>query len=330
MMISANKTWANVALHVTVLLWGMTAILGKLISYGSLNLVWHRMSITFIVFCLCPGTISNIRKMAWSQISAFLWIGMLLCIHWLSFYLSIKLGDSASITLACLGSASFFSAFCEPFIINSPFSVKDLSLGVVALIGILFIYISLPSGSSTAPGVNYSGAVAVGLFASLLGSIYTILNKKYIQDIPHNAASAIQMFAGSGLLTVCLPVVHHYVSSEPIIWHPRLDIGHLTISTMRSGEWDFIWVIILAVGCTNLTYYLWMFSLSHLSAFTVNNTGNMEPVYGIALGAIFFHENQSLNNSFYIGTSIILGCIFFDVIMDGVKYCLPSFVPNKQ
>lgn len=45
-----NKTFGFIILHFTVFLWGMTAIFGKLISYSSLELVWHRTTITTFFF----------------------------------------------------------------------------------------------------------------------------------------------------------------------------------------------------------------------------------------------------------------------------------------
>jgi drug/metabolite transporter (DMT)-like permease len=37
---------------------------------------------------------------------------------------------------------------------------------------------------------------------------------------------------------------------------------------------------------------------------------NLEPIYGIVLGALIFKENEDLNLWFYLGTSLILGAIF--------------------
>ena len=56
------------------------------------------------------------------------------------------------------------------------------------------------------------------------------------------------------------------------------------MDTMRTGSWDLIWVLILSILCTNVTFYLSNLSLRHLSAFTSNIIYNLEPVYGIILG----------------------------------------------
>ena len=85
---------------------------------------------------------------------------------------------------------SFFSAICEPLILKTQLSWKDVTLGVMALVGILFIYISLPD--STASGdIDYGKAIGVGPFSAFLGANFTLFNEKYIQDsMSHIVVSA--------------------------------------------------------------------------------------------------------------------------------------------
>ena len=86
---------ALASLHFSVFLWGFTAILGKLISYGAISLVWHRSVVTLIAFLCVPGTIQGIKNMSWTWFGRYFGIGVLVCIHWCCFYGSIKVGDSA-------------------------------------------------------------------------------------------------------------------------------------------------------------------------------------------------------------------------------------------
>jgi drug/metabolite transporter (DMT)-like permease len=61
------------------------------------------------------------------------------------------------------------------------------------------------------------------------------------------------------------------------------------------------------------------YALQQLSAFTANLTVNLEPIYGIVLGALIFHENQDLNVWFYTGTGIILSAIFAQAYLSNRK-----------
>jgi drug/metabolite transporter (DMT)-like permease len=306
-------------LHFTVFLWGFTAILGKLISYSSFMLVWHRMTITFIVYCLIPEARKQCSMLSTRQIAIFCLIGMLVCCHWLAFYSSIKLGDSASITLACMGSVSLFSSICEPLILGIPFSAKDLLFGIFAMNGVLLICTSLPRAPPS-PDIHYEWAVVTGIGAAFVGSVFTILNKKYIHEVPPLAISTVEMGSGALCLTLIVPLMY----GADTKWYPTINIHDMTIDTMRSGSWDLIWVLILAVLCTNLTFYLSTFTLQHLSAFTINLTCNLEPIYGIVLGAVCFKENKNLTAEFYLGTVVILLAVMLNPVVSSWQCCSSS------
>ncbi|PHX93201.1 MAG: EamA family transporter [Flavobacteriales bacterium] len=299
-----SKSNALLALHIAVFIWGFTAILGKLISYNSFTLVWHRMLITALVYLLIPSVWRQLKGLPLKTMKIFLGIGLIVCAHWLTFYGSIKLGNSVSITLACLGSATFFAAIIEPIAMKTPFSKQHILLGLVVMLGILLIYLSLPQ--SKVQGVSNGLAILTGLLSALLAASFTILNKQHINKAPALAISTLEMISGAVLLTAILP----FIAEKPCYFWPTIDIHLLHLNTLSSGEWDGIWVIILALVCTNLTFYLGTYSLQYLSAFTCNLTVNLEPIYGIILGALIFHENKSLNPYFYLGAGIIVLAIF--------------------
>jgi drug/metabolite transporter (DMT)-like permease len=301
------RTKAFIALHSAVFLWGFTAILGKFISYGSLSLVWHRMALTAAVYLLIPSVWKQLKSLSFKTLSNFAGIGVIVCAHWLTFYGSIKLGNSVSITLACLGSASFFAAIIEPTLLKKPFSSRDILMGLIVMLGIALIYISLPpQPKSTDTDLSYGRAIITGILSAALAATFTTLNKKHIDTAPTLAISTIEMISGALLLTAVVLLVPS-VEYKPF---PGIQWEALNAQNLREGPWDFIWISLLAVLCTNLTFYLGTYALKQLSAFTSNLTVNLEPIYGIILGALIFQENKDLNAWFYLGTCVILGAIF--------------------
>ncbi len=162
---------AFIYLHIAVFLWGFTAILGKLISYGSIQLVWHRMLLTALVYFCIPALWKHLSKMRAKDMAVFMGIGVIVCAHWLTFYGSIKLGNSASITLACLGSASFFSALLEPLITKQPFKKVEVFLGILVVGGILLVYKALPHNSTNIK-INYPAAIISGVASAFLAALY--------------------------------------------------------------------------------------------------------------------------------------------------------------
>ena len=316
---TSPRTKAFIALHVAVFLWGFTAILGKLISYGSITLVWHRMMLTAIIYLLMPPVWKSIKGLSLHTIFIFFGIGLLVCAHWLTFYGSIKLGNSVSVTLACLGSASFFASIIEPLVLKQPFSKRDIYMGLIVVLGILFIYFSLPENQ---PGhvakvgdVSYGWAVITGLLSAALAATFTTLNKAHIHRAKPLAISTLEMISGALVLSVVVALI----STDHTPWLPSLNFDSLSLENIASGPWDLIWIILLALLCTNLTFYLGTYALNQLSAFTANLTVNLEPIYGIVLGAMIFQENKDLNIWFYTGASIILGAIFTQAYLSNRK-----------
>ena len=295
-------------LHIAVFLWGFTAIFGKLISYGSTTLVWHRMTIAAFAYFLLPTVWKGFKTISFAHFRTFFLIGIIVCAHWLTFYGSIKLGNSVSITLACLGSASFFAAIIEPLILKSKFIKKDILIGLVVIVGVLFISFSLPENNND--NISYPAAIGTGLISAALAALFTTLNKKNIEKSHPLTISAIEMLAGALLLSFIVPL-----TTEHTIWYPQVDISKFDPQNLQNGSLDLIWVLVLAIFCTNLTFYLGTYSLKYLSAFTANLTVNLEPIYGIILGILIFHENNELNMKFYVGTIIIIGAIFINPIL---------------
>ena len=300
-----------VILHFTVFIWGFTAILGKLISSQALTLVWHRMTITFFVYLLLPTARAQLKLTDRATIATYFGVGLIVCGHWVSWYASIKYGNSASISVACLGVVSFFSSILEPCLLNKKFSVIDFASGLVVVAGVLCIYASLPAPPASA---NYDMAIGCGVLSAGLGSLFNVLNKKYHKLAPPLVMATVEMGAGALMLTILVVSLDR----EKTQWFPSFNINDVIAfdtSTFQDGSWDLIWILILAVVCTNVTFYLSSFVLKDLSAFTVNLACNLEPVYGIILGALCFQENQALNKEFYFGAMVILAAVFANVVI---------------
>ena len=289
-------------LHIAVFLWGFTAILGKLISYNSFNLVWHRMLLTAAVYACIPAVWRGVAAISRRDFLIFTGIGLIVAMHWITFYGSIKLGNSASVTLACLGSASFFSAILDPLINRKALKAQELFIGLLVVAGIYIIHYSLPSGGAF--DVDYTAAIATGILSAALAALFTALNKRNIEKASSVAISAIEMFAGAAVLSIMFPMF----AGPEAVWIPEYNPD--------AGNYDLVWVLLLSLVCTNLTFYLGTHALKEISAFTANLSVNLEPIYGIVFGAIIFKENQMLNAGFYAGAALILVSVFIQTFYE--------------
>lgn len=288
-----NENKAIVSMHIATFLFGMTAILGKLIQLNEFNMVWHRMLLASVLFFFFPNFIQALKNTPKQVISRFLLIGIIVALHWLTFYGSIKANNSASLTLACFGSVSIFAAIFEPIILKTKFRLLELFIGFFILIGLFFIAKASPDSDFSLQS-NYFKAIVLALISALLAVIFTILNKKYIANYNPLVATWAQMTGGFIFLTFLLPFV----------------LNNGLIFDFFPDKINYLWLFLLAFICTNIAFSLEMKALKNMSAFTSSVILNLEPIYGIIAAFFIFNEREILNQWFFIGTAIILSTVF--------------------
>ena len=271
-------------LHIAVFLFGFTAILGDLIQLSALVLVWWRVLITCTAFLFLRSLRQKVVAMDRKTVLQYFFIGWIVMLHWLSFYGAIKFAN-ASITLACLATTSLFSSIFEPLLTKKPFRWYELMLGAAIIPGILLI--------KNQTSITMVNGFYIGLASAFFASIFSILNKRMVGKADAMTTTFLELGGGFVLLSLILPFYWHYEPS----------------ATFLPSTWDWFWLIILSLLCTNLAYTLGIKALQHLSAFTTALTVNLEPVYGIIMAIFILKENEELSPNFYWGVLLILGVV---------------------
>jgi hypothetical protein len=77
-------------------------------------------------------------------------------------------------------------------------------------------------------------------------------------------------------------------------------VGNFSSLKVIPGLNDFLWLLVLAWFCSVWAFQLSSNALKSISAFTVNLTYNLEPVYGILMAFLIFEENKFLGPGFYM------------------------------
>ena len=70
----------------------------------------------------------------------------------------------------------------------------------------------------------------------------------------------------------------------------------------------------IKLGCTVITYDLYISAFKKVSAFTINLTTSLEPVYGIILAFAINHENKYFGHTFYIGFLLIIAAVLIQML----------------
>lgn len=272
---------AYLELHIAVVLFGLTAILGGLIQVSTIVLVWWRILIACLGILIYGDIFNKIRQLSPALRLRLLGTGFIIAIHWLAFFGSVKLAN-ASVALVTFATTSFQSSFLEPLILRQRIKWYEVMLGILVIPAMILVVGSLPTGM----GLGF----CVGLLSAFLSVIFSILNKQVVDQAPPLSIMFLNLSGGWLLLSVIMPF---YILNNPSL--PFLPQG-----------WDWLYISILALLCTNLGYFLAIRSLRYLSAFASNLTINLEAVYGIILAWLILHEDKQLTSSFYIGASLII------------------------
>ena len=266
-------------LHLFVFLAGLTGPIGNLIQLNGLNLVMYRMGlaslVTWLMFNFIKNKIAITPKTKW-QITG---VGVLISIHWVLFYTSIKLSN-VSIGLVCLSSVALFTLLLDPLFSNKKIQWADLIIALISLLGILLIFQF---------DIQYRKGIAVGLVSSFIAALFTQFNKRLTVENEPQTLQTFQMLGGFIFLAIIV-----FLNS----W-----ISHANITLPSKSDW--FWLILLALACTVWSNYLMLSALKHISPFTMNVTLNLEPVYGILISFIVFQEHKQLGLSFYTGFVLI-------------------------
>lgn len=274
---------AQFLIHFCVVLWGFTAILGKLITLPAAALVWWRMLIVTALLALLPRVWRSIRAMPASLRAVYALAGAVVGLHWLTFYASIKLSN-ASVGATCIALAPVFLAAFEPLIARRPFDAKELVIGIGAVPGVVLVVGGIPSGMHL--------GVAVGTLSAALVAVFSAINKRFVERADAIAVTALELGAGTLVLTLVAPLLPHTGSAFVL---PDLH--------------DAVLLVILAVACTIVPFTLSLVALRKLTAFNAQLAVNLEPVYAILIAGAFLGEHLELSGSFYVGVAIILAAV---------------------
>lgn len=278
---------AQLQIHFCVLLWGFTAILGKLIALSAVTLVWWRMTLVVAVLIFLPRVWRGLRALSGQLIAIYAGIGVLVTLHWLTFFAAIKLAN-ASVAVTCIALGPVFLSLIEPWIAGRRMDLREMLLGIAVVPGVALVVGGIPSDMRLGLWVGVSSALFVACFNSL--------NKRHVERADALLVTTLELGTGAVLLTLLLPWSGgDGFSLDVFAWPTRHDL---------------ILLLILAFACTLLPFTLALVALRRLPAFSALLAVNLEPVYAILLAITLLGEQRELGASFYVGVVVILSTVF--------------------
>ena len=271
---------AFLQLHIAVFLAGFTGILGRLITLNEGLLVWYRLLFSAITLWILFFFTKKLQRIPIKECMKIFGVGLIAALHWVTFYGSIKYAN-VSVALVCFSSIGFFTAIFEPLVFRKRIDAWELLLGLMVIGGIYIIFHFDP---------QFKVGIIVGIISALLGSLFPIFNRIFLRVHSAETVTVYELTGGLISLSIILPF---YLKLFPA-------------AHMIPTKSDFLWLLVLSWFCTVLAFQFSMNALKKISAFTVNLSYNLEPVYGILLAFAIYQENKELGSSFYVGLTIII------------------------
>lgn len=287
---------AFIRLHFAVLIAGGTGLFGRLITIGELPLVCFRVILSAVILWAVLAYRMKAKrveqcapKMSRRLLMQIMGCGVLLSVHWVFYYGSIKAAN-VSIGAVCFALVGFFTALAEPIFGRHRPSWREIALGAFSVVGIALIFGLDP---------RYRLGIALGVVSSILYTLFSIACKRVQGDSGVSSSTMLlyEMIGGGIVLTLVTPL---YAKVFP------------EVSIVPSGQ-DLIMLLLFASVFTIAPFLLQLQALRHISAFTVNLTYNLEPVYTILLAMLIFGEAGELNFSFYLGIAFIISSVLLQM-----------------
>jgi len=272
-------------LHLIVLIWGLTGILGREITLEPFLLVWWRVAIAvFTIAILTIFTRASIRASK-GEIARFAGVGLLTAAHWVCFFASIKY-SKISVALVVLSTSAFFVSLLHPLFQRERPKRYEMALGLVVILGIFLIF-KFESG--------YTLGILLSLLAALLAASFSTLNAALVARYKPTLIAFWEMLSAWMGLTLFLVL---YGRGNDLIVLPN--------------QRDLLLLLVLGVLCTGVAFIISIYVMRVLTPFTCALAINMEPVYTIAIAVLLYGSDEWLSPGFYLGGSVIVSTMFLD------------------
>ena len=270
-------------LHFIVLLWGFTAILGKLLTVPPVELVFWRTLLAATGLAVLLG----VRRMPWrvsaGQAVRLLAVGALVATHWITFFLAARL-SSVSVCLAGLATLALWTSLLEPLLLWRRVRGYEVGLGLITMVGLYLV---------SQAELDQLLGLGVAVVSAGLSALFSVLNAKLIKTHPPLRLTFYEMAGACLSIALFFPVYSGYFTQGrglQLAWH----------------GYDWLWLALLAGVCTVYAFSTSVELMKRLSPFAINLTINLEPVYGIGLAVLVFGSQERMATGFYLGTLLIV------------------------
>lgn len=270
-----KKLTGWISVNTAVLLFGIAGLFGKWVSLPAEMLVMGR---TFFA-TLALGIVFFLKKKDQEKrnspfLKLLLLPGLILIVHWYTFFKSIQM---STVAIGLFGYSTFpvFVYLLEIIFSNHAFSFKKFVYIMLAFSGVLIMF---PDALNH---MNHFYGLIFAIVSGFTFAVLAIINKHLLK---YRSALEISLYQDMIAALVLL-----------IFLYPK-------IPEINGNQ--IIQLAMLGIFCTAIAHTLYIHGMRYIRASTASVLALMEPVYGVLLAILLFHENPAW--VYWIGGVFIL------------------------
>lgn len=281
--LSESSNYKNIIeLNIAALFISTSGVLGRYIDLPVPTIIATRSLLAgLLIFMFCKWKKFDFHVRREDRL-AFLGGGLLMGLHWLTYFYTLKL-SSVAVGMLLLFTYPVITALLEPIILKTKFQKAHLLLGALVLLGIYFL---VPNFLLEEYHIQ---AFAMGTFSALCYALRNLIMKS--ESVKYNGS--ILMLYQLIIITVCLFPSFFLLDNTGFI------------SQIPAN-------ILLALLTTAIGHTYFLYSLKKLSTTSVSIISGIQPIYGIILGMIFLKEYPVMNT--LIGGGLILTSVIIESV----------------
>ncbi|SNC67982.1 EamA-like transporter family protein [Hymenobacter gelipurpurascens] len=280
-------------LHFIVLLWGFTAILGKLISVPPVELVFWRTLLASAGMALLLAARRQEWRISGVEVAKLLGVGAMVAVHWITFFLAARL-SSVSVCLAGMATLALWTSLLEPLLLWRRIRFYEVGLGLLTMVGLYLV---------SQAELDQMAGLLVAILSAGLSALFSVLNSTLVKRHPPLRLTFYEMSGACLSIALFFPIYSRYFTNGSGL-------------QLALHGFDWLWLLLLAGGCTVYAFSTSVELMKRLSAFVINLTINLEPVYGILLAVLIFGSQEKMSTGFYLGTVVILFSVLIHPVID--------------
>lgn len=277
------KNKSLLEIHIAIFLFGLSGLFGKLLSLPTMIIVLGRVFFSSVFLLIIMLYLKKDIKLKQQKHYFYLVIlGVILAIHWSTFFKSIQM-STVAIGLLTFSTFPVFVTFLEPYFFKEKIKLSDIIIAIVTFLGVVLVIPKFELGNSLTQGVLW------GILSGFTYANLSLLNRKYVKEY----SSLVIAFYEQAVATIIL--IPFLFLQKPVF---QLN--------------DILLLILLGTVFTGISHSFFINGLKNIKTQTAGIISSLEPVYGILFATFLLGEIPTLRE--ILGGIIILGTVLYSTI----------------